>query len=95
MTNRTAILSIYMSAARKLPDSATCIKIRNDSYILKEMTPIEEREREKAKYLLAQFKGRQSLVRTGTASECISESTLHIKDKFEDIQVDFINSFLY
>lgn len=48
--------------------------------ILKEMTQTEESER---KYLLAQFKGRQSLIRTGTASECISEPTLQIKDKFE------------
>jgi len=48
--------------------------------IPKEMTPIEERER---KYLLAQFEGRQSLVRAGTASECISEPTLQIKDNFE------------
>ena len=29
MTKRTATLSIYMSAARKLPDSATCVEISN------------------------------------------------------------------
>lgn len=40
MTKRTATLSIYMSAARKLPDSATCVEISNsyDAHT-KEMTP--------------------------------------------------------
>lgn len=74
MTKRTATLSIYMSAARKLPDSATCVEIsnylrrpyqRNDTKQL-----MRERERER-KYLLAQFEGRQSLVRAGTAPESI------------------------